>query len=97
MTKGLILTDNSIFWDVDPSSLNPGIHQNYIIPRVMDYGTLEDVKRVMRYYGEELVLKTLKNAPYLDKKTVSFFGQYYRVPLNEFRAYRKRESFHTWK
>lgn len=87
----------SLFWDVEPASLDPEKHKRYIIPRVMDYGTLENVKATFAYYGKQTILEVLKESPYLDKKTISFFAFYYDIAPEEFRSYRKRSSFKTWK
>lgn len=95
--KELIQSNQTLFWDVNTAALDPEKNKYYIIPRVMDYGTLEDVQATMRYYGNETILEVLKNCPYLDKKTISYFAFYFKIPREEFRSYRKRQTFHTWR
>ncbi|MEI8207528.1 MAG: hypothetical protein WCG03_11680 [Kiritimatiellales bacterium] len=77
-----------LFWDVDSSGIDPEAHQQFIIPRVMDRGTLADVKAVWDYYGEEKIKQTLLNAATLGRKTVAFFANQFDLPRNAFRAYR---------
>lgn len=77
-----------LFWDVDPSEINPVTHRQFIIPRVMDRGTLADVKAVWDYYGEEKIKQTLLNAATLGRKTVAFFANQFNLPRSSFRAYR---------
>ena len=33
-----------LFWDVDPSAIRPGEHDAYLIARIMDRGTRDDVR-----------------------------------------------------
>lgn len=99
---GKTLTDtlknnSSLFWDTDPASLDPEKHKRYIIPRVMDFGTLDNVRETFAYYGKQTILEVLKESPDLDKKTISFFALYYDIAPEEFRSYRKRSNFKTWK
>lgn len=77
-----------LFWDVDPSAINPEAHQQFIIPRVMDRGTLNDVKTVWDYFGEETVKQVLLNTASLGKKTIRFFANQFDTSPEAFRAHR---------
>lgn len=88
---------SKLFWDTDHSKLNMEQHKAYIIPRVMDKGSLDDVRRIMSHYSKDVLLQVLKDAPYLDKKTISFCELYFGVPRAEFRAYQRSLTFKTWK
>ena len=77
-----------LFWDVDSSGIDPETHQQFIILRVMDRGTLADVKAVWNYYGNEKIKQTLLNAKTLGRKTVAFFANQFDLPRDAFRAYR---------
>jgi hypothetical protein len=86
-----------LFWDTPVSELDLEKNKSYIIPRVMDYGDLEDVRNIFTYYGEERILAVLKQVPYLDRMTLSFCAAYFGVPRSEFRAYQRSLHFRTWK
>lgn len=91
LMKSTSLTDRLsafLFWDVDPSGVNPETHRQFIIPRVMERGTLTDVKTVWEYYGSETVKSVLQNAAGLSIKTVSFFANQFNLPREAFRAFR---------
>lgn len=77
-----------LFWDVDPSGINPETHRQFIISRVMERGTLADVKTVWDYYGGDAVKTALLNAADLSAKTVSFFANQFNLPRDAFRAFR---------
>ncbi|MCF7848639.1 MAG: hypothetical protein K9M45_07315 [Kiritimatiellales bacterium] len=83
-----------LFWDVYPEGVDPEKHRQFIIPRVMDRGTLADVEAVWNYYGEEKVRAALLSASSLNKKTIAFFANQFNLPRENFRAY--RESSKTW-
>lgn len=42
-----------LFWDMDPSGLDPVRDQRVIIPRILNYGTLADWEWLERRYGRE--------------------------------------------
>ena len=86
-----------LFWDTDPSTLDYEKSITYIIPRVMDYGTMDDIREVYEYYGSDRILKVLLAAPSLDKKTISYFAWEYGISRHEFRSYRHKQEWKTWK
>lgn len=91
------ILNSQLFWDTDPRTLDPEKNKTYIIPRVMDYGSLEDVRSIFKYYGRDQMLAVLKSSPYLDKKTISFCEAYFGVSKTEFRAYQRSLNCPTWK
>jgi len=83
-----------LFWDVDRASVDPEQHRQFMISRIMDRGTLDDVKVAWSYYGEEMVREVLLNAAALHKKTIAFFARQFDLPRESFRAC--RNSTGTW-
>ena len=45
----------SLFWDINPATLDAKRHANYIIERILDYGTDEEVRWMYRTYPRELI------------------------------------------
>jgi hypothetical protein len=81
-----------IFWDAEMSVLDTRRHMRYIVTRVMDRGTLEDVRYVMKLYGRSQIKKILIQAPNLDYLTISFFANYFEIPKTDFVAYSRKEQ-----
>ena len=79
-----------LFWDVDPAAVDPDEHRRYVIPRIMDRGTREDVKAAWSFYGEETIREVLLNAASLHKKTIAFFACQFDLPRESFRAFRSQ-------
>lgn len=82
------------FWDVDISKVEPNISKRLIIERVFSLGSVEDMRLVMKWYGENEVIKVLQNLNYLDKKTLNFISKLFKLPLITFKCYRRRQSIH---
>ncbi len=82
----------SLFWEAVVSELDMEVHAMYIVPRVMDYGTLEDVRFVMKYYGKPRIKEILLDAPALQRRTISFFASYFSLPQDSFKAYNRLKS-----
>ena len=76
-----------LFWDVDIATLDLQQHTRFIIRRVMDRGSLSDVKSLWRYYGATAVKEAMISARSLDPRTLAFCANQFRLPRKEFRAF----------
>jgi hypothetical protein len=90
------LLSRHLFWDVDAEAMDAQGHRNFIILRVMDRGTHDDVMTVWTYYGEEAVKDSLLRASSLHRKTIAFFANQFHLRPEDFRAYRKNQELGTW-
>ena len=63
-----------------------------VIERIFSYGTLSEIKLLLKYYGEEEVKNTLLNLNYLTKKTLNFASKYFGIPKEEFKCYTRKQS-----
>lgn len=45
----------SLFWDVDPKTVDPKKHARYIIERIMDFGTDKEAKWMWNAYSISLM------------------------------------------
>ncbi|OFX43005.1 MAG: hypothetical protein A2X05_18415 [Bacteroidetes bacterium GWE2_41_25] len=81
-----------LFWDVDLTDLDADRSKRLIIERVFALGTLKEVKLVLEYYGTETVTDVLKKLNYIDPKTLNFVSAYFKVSLESFKCYRRKQS-----
>ncbi len=86
----------SLFWDVKVEQLDLQLHAGYIIPRVMDYGSWEEVRFIWKHYGIQRIREHLLAAPSLHKRTIHFFAWYFKLPLDSFKAWRQKQNCPTW-
>ena len=80
------------FWDTDLSSLDPVESKRLIIDRIFSLGSVDDVKKVIAYYGEDVVVEVLCDLPDLDPKTLNFVSVIFNVPKDEFRCHQNQQS-----
>jgi hypothetical protein len=63
----------SLFWDVDPKTIDVKKHATYIIERVLEFGRDPEVRWVWRSYEPALLKKVVKNSRVLSPKTRSLW------------------------
>jgi len=59
----------SLFWDVDPKTIDPQKHAVYIIERVLDFGRTEELQWMAQYYPKELIRKVVQTSRVLQRKS----------------------------
>lgn len=64
----------SLFWDVDPKTINPKKHARYIIERVLDFGTDQEVRWLWHFYDKRLIKETINKSRVLMPETKSLWS-----------------------
>lgn len=59
----------SLFWDVDPKTIDPKKHARYIIERVLDFGNDREVRWMWRAYPNRLIRDVVKTSRVLHPQT----------------------------
>ena len=72
-----------LFWDVNKETVDVVCHRAYIIRRIMDYGTIEDVKWMLRTYSPQEISEVLKKRRGLSRKSACFWAAYFNIPKEE--------------
>jgi len=80
------------FWDTDIKKLDANHSRRLVIERIFSQGTVEEIRRVIDYYGEPLVVDVLTSLNYLDPKTLNFVALFFSLPLNAFKCYKRKRS-----
>ncbi len=65
----------SLFWDVNPATLDTKQHANYIIERILDYGTDEEVRWMYTTYPREAILDVIDRSRVLRPETRPLWKQ----------------------
>ncbi|MFH0920444.1 MAG: helix-turn-helix transcriptional regulator [Fibrobacterota bacterium] len=67
-----------LFWDTDFSHLDPLLHKEYILSRVLGRGNMEAVHWIKQYYSKRQILTHIsKNLPRMDAKSLNFWAFIY--------------------
>ncbi len=51
----------SLFWDINPKNIDPQKNAQYVIERILDFGTDKEVKWMWDYYDKALIKKSWTN------------------------------------
>lgn len=70
-----------LFWDVDPRTLDPAKHEDFIVSRVLTEGDWTTVQAIRREMGETALREFVRRAGRrLDKRTRRFFETVLGIP-----------------
>ncbi|MDO8668180.1 MAG: hypothetical protein Q7K35_03715 [bacterium] len=64
----------SLFWDIDPRTLNIKKHANYIIERIMEFGKDKEVKWLWRTYSQPQLKKVVRSSRVLNPRTKTLWS-----------------------
>jgi len=81
-----------LFWDVDSSDIDLNKHKKFIIRKVLQYGTFNDWKIILKFYGKDTIISIAKLIKDLDKKTISFLSVISGISKTEFLCYTTEQS-----
>lgn len=59
----------SLFWDVDPKTIDPKRHAEYVIERILDFGNDAEVRWMWNFYSHRLIRNVVNNSRVLHNQT----------------------------
>lgn len=74
-----------LFWDV--ASVNWEEHSPFIVQRILEYGTLEDYRMLLKRLGWMEIADMAVDFKTLDRKTLYLVAALSGMPLESFRCY----------
>ncbi len=72
-----------LFWDVKKDEVDLEKHKSFIIRRIINFGDLDDVRWMLGNYSQDEIIRVLKRARGISKKTILFWATYFNIPLEE--------------
>ena len=82
-----------LFWDVERNSVDPEANAAFLIIRVMERGTSQEVRATWAYYGAARIKEALLTAPSLSRKTIAFFANQFGLVKEDFRAHQRAANW----
>ncbi|HSB67802.1 MAG TPA: hypothetical protein VLT62_00515 [Candidatus Methylomirabilis sp.] len=75
-SASLVEVARTLFWDTEPSTLNVSAHWEYILGRILEYGTTDAVRWAMETYGEGKIREFIlgRGLRVLSRKTVNYWA-----------------------
>ncbi len=65
----------SLFWDVDPSTIDEEKHARYIIERILDFGTDKEARWMYQRYPHTIIRDVLNHSRVLIPKTRALWNE----------------------
>ena len=75
------------FWDVDMKTIDAEKHADYIIQKVFEYGNLEDMLNVHRYYGVKKIKEAFINYQFFLPDSAAFVAAIYNFDKKDLRCF----------
>ena len=82
----------NLFWDADPSDLDFDRNRRYVVQRVLERGTVDDLGKVFRLYGMNGVVETAKTLRTLEPRALALVACIANEPKENFRCYTQKQS-----
>ncbi len=82
----------NLFWDADPADLDFERNKRYVVQRVLERGTVNDLGQIFRLYGMPNVIETAKSLRTLEPRALSFVSCIANEPKENFRCYTRKQS-----
>ena len=76
-----------LFWDVDPATIDDHAHCRYVIQRVLERGSLEDIWATVAHYTMPVMIAEAQQIRSLDPVTLAFAACLGNVKEETFRCY----------
>lgn len=81
----------NLFWDAEAADLDFERNRPYVVQRILERGTVEDVRSAFRIYGVPGVVSTAKVLRTLEPRALSFIACIANEPRENFRCYTQRQ------
>ena len=72
---------HTLFWDTSLENIDFTTHKRYVINRIFERGTEEEIQEIIRFYGKETILSTI------DTATISPFADNIKRNLKTYLGY----------
>lgn len=66
----------SLFWDVDPKTIDPKKHAKYIIERVLDFGDDKEIEWMWKTYSKRLIKGVVKDTRAILPSSKKFWAKF---------------------
>lgn len=76
-----------LFWDVDPETIDEQLHCRYIIQRVLERGSIDDIRETVAHYAMPLLISEARQIRSLDPVTLAFAACLGNVKEETFRCF----------
>jgi len=87
MSESIKNLSQRLFWDVDPETIDDNAYRRYVIQRVLERGSIEDIRATVAHYTMPLMIAEAQQIRSLDPVTLAFAACLGNVKEDTFRCY----------
>jgi hypothetical protein len=80
-----------LFWDIQRQAPDYENHPEWVIQRVLERGSMDDIAEVILFYGKEKVKEVLTTTLHLDEDILYLASAILDIPLKNFLCYSTRQ------
>lgn len=84
LNNGIPKLSKSAFWDIDLEKLDLDRFSDFVIIRVFERGTVQDIEEVVTYFGKSKVVDSLLSASVLLPRAVAVAQKLFDLSDNQF-------------
>ena len=86
------------FWDVDFEKLilQADQYSDFIIRKVFEHGTFDDVIMVVQYFGKQKSMDCLVSSLFLSEKTLHFASALFKIEKSNFKCFTNKQQRHFY-
>lgn len=86
----------SLFWDVDTKNLETSTNPHFIIKRVLDRGSTENVNWLLNNFEDNDIIETISTSRDLTQKTANFWADIYKLDKSKIPVLQKPPEEYPW-
>jgi hypothetical protein len=80
------------FWDVKFEDIDYQKYDKWVIERIFEFGTKDDVYEIIKFYGEEYCKITLTNSKFIRLNAIAIASLLFSIPREKFKCFLNRPS-----
>jgi hypothetical protein len=82
-----IFINKRIFWDTRLEDIDLEKHRAFVITRVFEWGHLDELRALLKFYKREDIVEGLTSQKYLSKRTFQFASALLDIKKEKFTCY----------
>ncbi len=79
------------FWDVDMNKIDYEKNARFVVEKVIDRGTHQDFKTILKFYGKNQVRELALKANWLSNISINFCCKLFDLQPQDFKCYEKKQ------
>jgi hypothetical protein len=80
------------FWDTPIVDEDFDKYPDYIIGRVFEFGTMDELFEIIKYYGEDKCKNAIQNAKFLRMNALNIASLLFNIPRESIKCFKNRPS-----